>query len=642
DILNLPAGEMNEASLKAITDPDDWQAEAEEMEKLKAGKIRGYTLEKRHFRRNGSTIWVNLTVSPMWGPGEQPTHHIAVMEDITERKLSEESMQLASLVYENSCEGMAVTDADGNILNINPAFTEVTGYTEEEAIGKNPSILKSGRHDQAFFRAMWKSINTTGRWQGEIWNRRKSGEIFPEWLSINTIYNKDGTVHRRVALFSDITEKKKNDDLIWCQANFDPLTGLPNRNMFYGRLEEEIKKKRRNSLPLALLFLDLDYFKSINDSLGHDKGDNLLKDAARRIRSCVRETDVVARLGGDEFIVILENLGSVERVAQDVLEKLSEPFMLGDDRACVSASIGIALYPEDADNAEDLLRHADQAMYTAKAQGKNCFCYFTRSMREATLARMQLTDDMRLALADGQFRIHYQPIVDLKTSVVRKAEALVRWQHPARGMIGPNEFIEIAEETGMIIEIGDWIFREAAKQAACWRTKFRRDFQIGINKSAVQFYKNKDTGHAAWFEFLREQRLPFEGIVVEITEGLLLEVSEDVSDQLLEFRSEGIQVSLDDFGTGYSSLSYLKKLNIDYLKIDRSFIVDLENNKNHLALCEAIIVMAHKLRIKVVAEGIENQKQCDLLTAAGCDFGQGYLFSEPVPSEEFEKLFFSA
>jgi len=546
-----------------------------------------------------------------------------------------EELQLALLIYQNSSEAMMVTDADGTILTINAAFTRLTGCTQDEVIGKNPTTFSN----HAFYDTVWQEIDATGHWQGEIVDRRKNGESYTKWLTINTIFNEDGSVHRRVVLFYDITEKKKTEELIWQQANFDTLTSLPNRRMFLDRLDQDIKKAHRAGLPLALLFLDLDRFKEINDTLGHGMGDLLLQEAAKRLVHCVRESDTVARLGGDEFTVILGELdepGCVERVVQDILRKLSEPFQLGEEMAYVSTSIGITLYPDDADNIEALLKNADQAMYAAKQQGRNRCSYFTPSMQEAAQARMRLTNDLRGALSGNQFRLYYQPIIELATGAIHKAEALIRWEHPKIGLVSPAEFIPVAEETGLIIEIGDFVFLEAARQCQKWRTSFHPAFQISVNKSPVQF-RNERTLHT-WTDQLKALDLPGQSIVVEITEGLLMDANTLVTDKLLQFRDAGIQVSLDDFGTGYSSLSYLQRFDIDYIKIDQSFVRHLAPGSNNMALCEAIIVMAHKLNMKVIAEGVETALQRDLLSAAGCDFGQGYLFSRPVPAAEFESF----
>lgn len=567
---------------------------------------------------------------------EQASHLAGIAID---RSRSNEELQLASLVYQNSSEAMAVTDAQGMIININPAFTELTGYALDEVIGKNHNILNSERQGEQFYQAMWQAINSSGHWKGEIWNRRKNGDIFAEQLTINTIFSADGVPQRRVALFSDITQKKQSEELIWTQANFDPLTGLPNRRMFHDRLDQEIKKAHRSGLQVALILLDLDRFKEVNDTLGHDMGDLLLKDASQRLLRCVRDSDTVARLGGDEFTVILgefEDAENAERVVRNILQKLAEPFQLKSKVAYISASIGITLYPKDAERIDALIKNADQAMYAAKHQGRNRYCYFTSSMQEAALARMLIAEDLRNAIEARQFEVYYQPVVELGSGAIHKAEALIRWQHPTRGMVSPAEFVHIAEDIGLIAEIGDWVFKQAAGQVKHWRCLYHPDFQISVNKSPVQFYD----GHSGdtWLEYLQTLELPGQSIVAEITEGLLLDASNVVKDQLLAFRDAGIQVSLDDFGTGYSSLAYLKKFDIDYLKIDQSFVGNLAPNSSDKILCEAIIVMAHKLGMKVIAEGIETEQQRQLLLDAGCDYGQGYLFSRPLPASRFEEL----
>lgn len=561
---------------------------------------------------------------------------------IDQSRINEE-LQQAMLVYQNSSDAMTVSDADGIIINVNPAFTTLTGYTPEEIVGKTHKTLSSGLQDQAFYQSMWSSINTTGRWQGEILNRRKNGEIYTEWLTIDTIFHDDRSVHRRIALFSDITKKKEVEALIWKQANFDALTGLPNRSMFLDRLAQELKKAQRDQLPLALLFIDLDHFKEVNDTLGHSVGDALLKEAARRLSSCVRDTDTVTRLGGDEFTVILgemDHAGNAERVVHEILQKLAEPFRLEDEVIYVTASIGITLYPEDACEIEALLKNADQAMYAAKRSGRNRYSYFTPSMQASAQNRMRLTGDLRLALEKQQFRMVYQPIVELATGSIHKAEALIRWDHPSRGLVSPAEFIPIAEETELIIGIGDWVFRKTANQAAIWRELLHPEFQISINKSPAQFrHDDGRPGNYLWSDYLASLGLPGQSLIIEITEGLLLDANSTVIERMRRLRESGIQISLDDFGTGYSSLSYLKKFDIDYLKIDQSFVRNLTPESDDMALCEAIIVMAHKLGIKVIAEGIETAAQSILLGSAGCDYGQGYYFSQPVSAECFEAFF---
>jgi diguanylate cyclase (GGDEF)-like protein/PAS domain S-box-containing protein len=549
-----------------------------------------------------------------------------------------EELQLALLVYQNSSEAMMVTDKDGTILTINAAFTRLTGCSQEDAIGKNPETFGND-NEHAFYYRVWQQLDDQGHWEGEIVDQRKNGETYTKWLTVNTIFNEDGSVHRRVVLFYDITEKKKTEELIWQQANFDALTSLPNRRMFHDRLAQDMKKAHRDGHGLALLFLDLDRFKEVNDTLGHSMGDQLLKEAAKRLLSCVRDTDTVARLGGDEFTVILvgiQDTASVERIAEDILECMSEPFQLGDELAYVTTSIGITLFPSDSDNIDTLIKNADQAMYVAKQLGRNRYSYFTHSMQEAAQTRMRLLRDMRNALSNDEFLVYYQPIVELTSGVVHKAEALIRWQHPHRGLVNPDEFISVAEETGLINEIGNFVFLEAIQQCQLWRERFHPDFQISINKSPVQF--RNDRGHKTWAEQILLRGLPGSSVVVEITEGLLMDANEVVNAKLLQFRDAGIQVALDDFGTGYSSLSYLQRFDIDYIKIDQSFVRSLAPGSHDLVLCEAIIVMAHKLNMKVIAEGVETPQQRELLLAAGCDYAQGYLFARPLPRDEFEAL----
>ena len=564
----------------------------------------------------------------------------SIVFDVTERKRAESSLRLASLVYQNSSEAMMVTDAEDIIMAVNPAFTCITGYHPEEVIGLHAGKLRSPRTDAETVHSLADAVSTAGCWHGEIWNRCKNGEEIVCRLTINAVLNEDGTVQSQVYQFSDVTYEKESDELIWRQANFDALTGLSNRSMFRDRLEQALKKAQRNSSNVALLFLDLDYFKEVNDTFGHGLGDKLLQGTARRLLHCVRDSDTVARVGSDEFAIIIGDIvdvHSVERVVHAILHVIAEPFHVGVEQIYLSASVGITFYPDDAADSDMLLKNADQAMYAAKEQGRNCFRFFTSSMHEAAQARKRLIADLRTALAERQFSLHYQPIVDLKSGVIRKAEALVRWEHPQRGIISPAAFIGIAEETGMIVALGDWVFREAVRQAAAWYCPQRADFQVSINVSPVQFL-NQGLDHEAWLEHLRQLRMKGGNVVVEITEGLLMDARPEITDQLLRFRDSGMQVALDDFGTGYSSLSYLKKFDIDYIKIDRSFVCNLAPGSDDLALCEAIIVMAHRLGLKVIAEGVETEVQRALLAASGCDCAQGYLFSKPVPAEEFAKL----
>ncbi len=558
----------------------------------------------------------------------------------TESALRQSEAKL-SLHLQNTPLASITWDENFHCSQWNKAAENIFGYSAEEALGKHAMELVIPDQIKEEINKLYLTLlmqQDGSRNTNE--NKTKNGKIITcEWYN-TPIKNNEGKPVGVASLCEDITARKQSEKLIWKQANYDALTGLANREMLTDRLQQEIKKAARSNHIVALLYLDLDQFKDVNDTLGHHIGDILLVEAARRLNSYVREVDTVARLGGDEFTIImgdLDNANAVERVANDILKKLAEPFYLGDETAFISTSIGITFYPRDASEPSEMLKNADQAMYAAKKLGRNCFQYFTTSMQEDALSRMALIKDLRVALPNMQFQLYYQPIINLVTGNIYKAEALIRWHHPTRGVVSPLEFIPVAEESGLIIDIGDWVFREAAQQCARWRDASHSGFQVSVNTSPVQ-YMHVDFNVNAWLEYLHTLGLHGGAVAVEITEGLLMKTDSSITDILLSFRDAGIQVSLDDFGTGYSSLSYLKKLDIDYLKIDQLFVLNLKPNSEDLALCEAIIVMAHKLGLKVIAEGIETQQQRDLLSAAGCDYGQGYLFSKPVPASEFETL----
>lgn len=628
--------------LNGKTDFDFWPQELAEHYRAVDEEVIRTRKQKKLVEKNladGHEYWVETYKSPVIDDQERVLGTIGLARDITAERETDEKLNLAASIYENSSEGMLITDEENHIIAVNSAFTQITGYSAEEVAGKNPRIFSSGMHDKSFYKDMWDAINTKGFWQGEICDRKKNGETHIKRLTINVILNPEGKIYRHVALFSDITHIKKNEALIWHQANYDSLTDLPNRRLFLDRLEQEINKANRSGSSLAVLFIDLDRFKEVNDTLGHQSGDTVLVEAAKRIEECVRSSDTVSRLGGDEFMVLLTDLDDyshVENIAEKILLSLSEPLKLGNDLFFTSGSIGITLYPNDAKTSEELVKNADQAMYVAKSGGRNRFCYFTSEMQEKAQARLKLAADLRRALDEKQFCLVYQPVVDLHTQKIHKAEALVRWNHPVRGLVSPVDFIPFAEETGLIVEIGEWIFEEAARFVHKMSKKTPQPFQISVNKSPVQFHqrlKSKD-----WITHLEEIGVDPKQIVVEITEGVLLDGDIEVKNRLLEFRDAGIEVAIDDFGTGYSSLSYLNKFGIDYLKIDQSFTKNIQKGSSEMAISEAIIVMAHKLGLKVIAEGVETENQRDLLVEAGCDFAQGYFYSRPLSSEDFEEL----
>lgn len=558
--------------------------------------------------------------------------------DNTARKNNERNAQLAALVYENSTEAIVVTDENGVIVGVNPAFVEITGYQLSEVIGRTMNLLASGRQSPAFYKKMWRQLQKTGRWRGDIWNRRKNGEEYAERLNISTCYNEDGTVFRRIGLFFDITQDKEREQQIWRQANHDHLTGLPNRQLFQGRLQKAMQDADERNKAFALIFLDLDLFKDVNDTLGHNVGDQLLKEASKRLLSCVRDTDTVARIGGDEFTVIVSdvpNQAVVERICEEILVKIAQPYQLGENVVTVSASIGVTMYPEDASDAGEILKNADMAMYAAKECGRNQYCFFLPAMSEAIQARILFSQNLQTAIAENQFILYYQPIIDMRTGQVRKFEALIRWNHPEQGLVPPSEYIPFAEDSGLIVDIGQWVFKAAVQQAKRWHEQ-GLNYPISVNVSPAQFYAD-GIKVEEWVRLLEDAGLPTSSILIEITERLLLEENPAITKRLRQLREAGLQIALDDFGTGFSSLTYLKRYPIDYLKIDQSFVRNLAPDSEDLALCEAMIVMAQKLGLGVIAEGVEGSLQQSLLLEAGCVLGQGYLYSRPVPPQEIER-----
>jgi diguanylate cyclase (GGDEF)-like protein/PAS domain S-box-containing protein len=536
-------------------------------------------------------------------------------------------------------EGIWEIDAANVTTFVNPKMADMLGCTIEDMLGQPVTAFMDDEGRELLDRNIGRRKQGIAERHEFKFIKRNGCELWTT-LATNPIFDGAGTYLGALALVQDITDRRQSAELIWHQANFDDLTGLPNRHMFTDRLVQETKKAQRGGTLLALLFIDLDHFKDVNDRLGHAQGDVLLVEAARRISACVRASDTLARLGGDEFTVILaglEHTSSVKRIAQNILSTLSAPFVLGDEQAFISASVGIAMYPADAQSVDDLLGCADQAMYAAKHGGRDRFSYFTADLQQAARQRQFVASDLREAIVRQQFEIHYQPIVQLQTGNIYKAEALLRWRHPERGLLPPAEFLPFAESNGLIVEIGDWVFRQAARQVQEWQRSLHPSFQVSVNKSPVQFRRDPDS-YQSWFDYLHELNLPPDSLVVEITEDVLVDGASHVIDRLGQYRSMGLQVSLDDFGTGYSSLQHLTRFDIDFLKIDQSFVAGLESEGGDLAMCEAIILMAHKLGLRVVAEGVETPMQRALLLDAGCDYAQGYVFAPPMTAAQFEDM----
>jgi diguanylate cyclase (GGDEF)-like protein/PAS domain S-box-containing protein len=560
------------------------------------------------------------------------------LRDITQRKREEEQLLLAAKVFESSNESILITDVNNNIVAANDAFLRMTGYAIEEVRGHNPRFLASGCHDPAFYREMWHSINTTGCWQGEVIDHTKQGHRFFQHLAINSIRNNDGQLTHYIAISSDITERKEYDKNIHFLAYYDVLTGLPNRSLLRDRLGQLIATAHRDNMTFALLFLDLDRFKYINDSMGHSVGDKLLQSVAQRLQACVREGDTVARIGGDEFIILLREVDAtgVSLVSDKILKSLATPFNLNGQIISTYASVGIALYPEHATDIDVLMKNADAAMYHAKENGRNNYKFFTPEMNFRANKLFSMEKDLRMALDQEQFTLVYQPQVDLASGLICGAEALIRWKHPENGFVSPADFIPVAEETGQIVAIGEWVLRTACWRFSQWHKKGMAQFPIAVNLSIRQL---RQPNLADVIEgILKETGLNPQLLELEITEGIMMGDTKSAMTFLTRMHDLGIQMSIDDFGTGFSSLSYLKNLPVNKLKVDQSFVRDIETDESDAAIVRSIISLGHRLDLKVIAEGVENLEQLDFLRIRGCDEVQGYYISRPLGAEDFLKF----
>ncbi|MCG7532736.1 EAL domain-containing protein [Psychrobium sp. MM17-31] len=574
--------------------------------------------------------WEMLNVFPLSNAANK-TEYVVISRDVSLLKENEKQLRLASTVFHTATEAVMICNNKQEILAINQAFTEITGFSEQETIGKTPTILRSGHHDQGFYNSMIRELKRNGSWQGEVSNRRKSGELYYEWLAITALCNPQGEIEAYVGLFSDITKRKKAEDKIYHQANYDALTGLANRNMFSDRLVHALDVASHNQSKLALLFIDLDGFKQVNDNLGHSQGDILLQQVSERITACVTSSNMVSRLGGDEFAIIFTEpaeVDTVEDITNDIIQEIARPYDLNGHKAYITASIGIAVCPDDGDNAEELLTKADSAMYKAKANGRNKFQFFTKEMDEEAQNRRTLMGELREAVHNEDFEVWFQPIHHCQSTQLEYTEALVRWRHPIKGIIAPIHFIPLAEEMGLINAIGHQVLKQACRTAADWQSTLAYAPGVAVNVSSLQFQQPNFVEQVT--DVLRETGLAPNKLILEITESLLIADDEQVFSQLTELRRLGINISLDDFGTGYSSLSYLKRFPVNKLKIDRSFVKDIEPHNTDTRLINAIVSMAKSLQMEVVAEGVETDFQLRQLHYLGCDLVQGYVYSKPL------------
>ncbi|WP_131110592.1 EAL domain-containing protein [Sulfuricystis thermophila] len=547
---------------------------------------------------------------------------------------------LAASVFDASREGILITDREQRILRVNAAFTRLTGYTEAELLGMTPKLLQSGHHDPEFYTALWRDLKRHGQWQGEVLDRRRDGQIIPVLLSISVVKDAGGDVLHYVALHTDISRIKESEARLEYQARHDHLTGLANRLMLHLRLEHALSRARRENTHLALLMLDLDRFKDVNDSFGHLMGDALLRQVAERLIGRVRSADTVSRLGGDEFTVLLENIenpAEAARVADDLIRELSEPFCLPNgNEVVVGATVGIAIYPEHGASEEALLQGADAALYQAKSEGRGRYRFFSDALTQAARERIELEARLRRAVAQGELLLHFQPQYDIVSGALVGAEALVRWQSPEEGLVPPGRFIPVAEQSGLIEAIGDWVLAETCRQGQRWNQAGLPALTLAVNVSSRQFQRSDFVDRLA--NILEETGFPSQRLELELTESTLMEHGAQVLETLGRLRALGIRIAIDDFGTGYSSLAYLKRLPIDVLKIDKSFVDDIPRLSDDMEITATIIAMAHALRLKVLAEGVETHAQLDFLRERGCDFYQGFLMSRPLPVDAFTRL----
>lgn len=593
-------------------------------------------------RSDGSRMSSQLTCLRLTREGAEPVVRIA-LSDISERKQAEDELRISAIAFESQ-QGIMVTDPNGVIERVNQAFTQLTGYSAEEAVGQTPALLKSGRHDSNFYQNMWKTLMQKRYWQGQMWNRRKNGKIYAEWLTISAVTTPEGNIVHYVGTFSDITQNQEAEAEIHRLAYYDPLTFLPNRRLLQDRLGQALAATARNGHCGAILFLDMDNFKTLNDTRGHDIGDLLLIEVGRRLLTCVRAGDTVARLGGDEFVVLLENLsGELETAATQTMtvgEKIqalvAEPYLLKDYEYHCTTSIGISLFHNNNASVEELLKHADLALYQSKNAGRNTLRFFDPAMQAALNERSLLEADLRQALKHQQLRLYYQAQMDSAGGIIG-AEVLLRWAHPEHGLIAPGDFIPLAEETGLILPIGLWVLETACAQLKTWASVLHtRELRVAVNVSARQFHRPDFVAQVQ--QVLAQTGADPTRLKIELTESLVLDNIPDTLEKMHALKSLGIGFSLDDFGTGFSSLAYLTRLPLDQLKIDRSFVFNLPDKHSDAVIAKTIITMGNNLGLQVIAEGVETQAQRAFLDEHGCHAFQGYLFSEPLPLEEFERF----
>lgn len=648
DMLGGTLAQVLSLNFRDVMVAQDREWAMHQLERLMAGEIDHYVGERQCQRLDdGRTVPVLCTVTLVPVESDEPAHLVCVVQDLDEIKAARAALQrsearqrLAATVVDNTMEGVVVTDAHSRILSVNAAFTRLLGYTEEELLGKTPRVFKSGRHDRAFYEAMWAALLDTGHWQGEIWNRRKNGEIFPEHMSLSAVRDTAGEITHYVCMFTDISEEKAQQRQLEYLAHNDPLTGLSNRTWFGHQLELAVQEARASGEHIAVLLLNLDRFKDVNDSYGHTTGDEVLKHIARQVQSALRPGDVLGRMAGDELAVVARNLRHADgaaAVARHLIRAVAEPWRSPDGLEVVAGvSVGICMFPDHAHTPELLLQGAHAAVYGAKARGRGAWCFFHETMTQAARERLELESRLRLALMQGHLQMVYQPQVDIATGRILGAEALVRWNDPQEGLISPARFIPVAETSGVIGPLGEWVLREVCRQGQAWRDAGLPELMLAVNVSPRQFHLTDLAGCTSGA--LADSGFPARLLELEITETALAERTEEARQVLVRLRELGVRVAVDDFGTGYSSLAQLKRFPIDVLKIDQGFIRDIPQSEDDMAISAAIIAMGHSMGLSVLAEGVETPGQLAFLRERGCDTYQGYLCSRPLPAEGFAAL----
>ncbi|MBF0283781.1 MAG: EAL domain-containing protein [Magnetococcales bacterium] len=641
------------AFLRAIH-PADVDRVEREVQRALEHPDHPYNVEHRILRPDGSLRIVHEKGEVIRDPSGKPLVMMGAVHDITELRRVEEhlhtvtqtfhealgemgsQMELAAKVFEHAIEGVTITNAENVILSVNPAFCAITGYASEEVIGQTPRLLRSDRHEPAFYAEMWKTLARDGFWQGEIWNRRKSGEAFPEHLTITSVRDEQGRPTHYIALFHDLSDLRRSEEALHLKTFYDALTGLPNRELFRDRLRMALRQARRTKRRIGVVVFDLDLFKHVNDTLGHISGDLLLQEAGARMTAALREGDAAARLGGDEFALLLEELADAREAAhvvQRVFDHFLPPFVLSGTELYVTLSAGIAIFPDNGEDADLLLRNADMALHRAKDLGRRNFQFHTPEMDARVNRRLRLENDMRKGLERGEFLLFYQPKIDTAGMKLGGMEALARWKHPEQGMISPADFIPVAEETGLIVPMGEWILREACRQAQAWVDAGLPPMTVAVNLSARQFREANLLQMVD--QVLAESGLVPEQLELEITESMVMSDVEQAIDTMRALRERGVRIAVDDFGTGYSSLNYLKRFPVHALKVDQHFIKDVITSGEDAAIVAGVIRLAHSLGLEVVAEGVELREHVDFLRQLACETLQGYYFSRPLPSEEF-------